>query len=1134
MKQIIYVISFISYLLCSPGCLAKENGVIRVGVPIGALQPFWGGDVDLPSGILHDMVSFFSDYSGLRVVYVEYPSILDAKKAVIDEEIDLALNYQNKNNEPKLKFSRLFQESVVGWTAYDKSNSLEEVKWGCILNTDFCNILKNNNINYNTYESNNLLQKAINSGDITGFIGAYNSIYYRSIIRKEYNHVYFDEKFGLINLNFIYSKNNNEIDYNIKLFKKFIKTNGKFKFERIKKRYHIEDDIYNEWYNDKNKIKIIYGFIGDNFPYSFYDYKNGEYKGIIHDIFDRISLVTPLDFEFVDISKLSESNRHIDVIPLVKNEKLPKDIVEYKSDFLFLTFPYKVKKTKEVGNIAIVDPFMFDEGSRSILLRYENIETLKNNLYKDNIKTVFINNNQINNDVMTLGSNDEVLNSWIIKAFNNISDSEIDGFFSKYSNLEYNIGYKKNTINLIFLLIVIITIIIIRFYNATVSRLKRKTNTVEKIIELSEAKKHWLENIINNIPNAVCITSNNVIVLTNKEFDIIAKQFMFKSPEGLLKKISSIISIDCYDLKLSIDNATRYFEIKNKIISSYDNIAFNMLVLTETTAQKEKELTLVKLHEESVKSLVLKKQFLAVISHELRTPISGIVGLIELLEKRNSNPIEMEMICNALVSTNKLKLLVDDILDFSKLDAEQLKINNEINNIVYDLCVLFDNFEKLAINKNLSLKIDWKASKYVTYKIDNLRLIQVLSNILSNAIKFTEMGYINISIRLEKDFLKFTITDTGIGMTESELKVLYDPFVQAQDNIARKYGGTGLGMAIVRDLLNLMNGNIYVTSLFGIGTKVEISIVAKSEKNNFILPTEIIKVNDSRLAAWMDVFGVNYLCEFPDKNKEKERNFYPSEVFDILCDKRDEYSNITDGSLSGHILIVEDDFLNQYLFKMQLSHLNLRCTIVNNGNEAIEFLNKKSDIDAIISDYHMPIMDGLKLTETIRRSESLYSNIPIVICTADNSEELKVNANELGVNSILLKPYSLSNLYQCMKDIFSNNTINDILVNGKLETWLTSFNDSEFENMHRVLIDSFSLSLIELNGDMESIKSVAHRLKGTAGALDLDDIYTLATQLDLNPCDNEVRLTLITKIEKLLVDAKNLPLLGNGHENNDN
>ncbi|WP_434144983.1 response regulator [Photobacterium leiognathi] len=232
--------------------------------------------------------------------------------------------------------------------------------------------------------------------------------------------------------------------------------------------------------------------------------------------------------------------------------------------------------------------------------------------------------------------------------------------------------------------------------------------------------------------------------------------------------------------------------------------------------------------------------------------------------------------------------------------------------------------------------------------------------------------------------------------------------------------------------------------------------------------------------------------------------------------------------------MVEDDFLNQYLFKMQLKDLNLKCSIVNNGNEAIEFLNKKADIDAIISDYHMPMMDGLKLTETIRRSESLYSNIPIVICTADNSEELKVKANELGVNLILLKPYSLSNLYQCMKDIFLNNSIKETVVTEKLETWLTSFNDSELENIQKMIIESFSLALFELNGETDSIKSVAHRLKGTAGALELDDIYTLSEKLYLNPCDNEIRLILISKIEKLLDNANNLSVLGNSHENNDN
>ncbi|WP_305816438.1 hybrid sensor histidine kinase/response regulator [Photobacterium leiognathi] len=548
-----------------------------------------------------------------------------------------------------------------------------------------------------------------------------------------------------------------------------------------------------------------------------------------------------------------------------------------------------------------------------------------------------------------------------------------------------------------------------------------------------------------------------------------------------------------------------------------------MLLLSDVTIQKEKEKMLVDLHKASEMLLQQKKQFLAVISHELRTPISGIVGMIELLEQRKHDNIESKMLRNALTSANKLKLLVDDILDFSKLDAEQLRITLEDTNVSIDLCEVIKSFENLALRKGLMFKVDWEPSPYLNYHVDILRISQVISNVLSNAIKFTDNGLITIKIKTLPDRLIFSITDTGIGMTPEEQRVLFDPFIQAQDSIARKYGGTGLGMAIVKNLIELMNGTISVKSQPEVGTTVEIIIFADSRHVTIPQIKEVLETNDQKLALWFKALSIDYLLTKSETYTNKKNNCYPSKVFELL-EKQSVKSNDhvkVNTQLTGHVLVVEDDPLNRHVFKMQLDSLNLSSSLVNSGIEAIQFISNNS-IDVIISDYHMPGMNGFEFATHIRTSKESYAQTPIIICTADNSEEVKTHASKIGINSILYKPYSITDLTEQLNGLLSYSDNDNLSNSPNLKSWFQKFEHGNQTLMAQAIIESLSTGVTALKDENQCTKSAAHRLKGAVGALELHDIAFLCSQLESTPDNINIKNQLLNQIESLISEAKKI------------
>lgn len=388
-----------------------------------------------------------------------------------------------------------------------------------------------------------------------------------------------------------------------------------------------------------------------------------------------------------------------------------------------------------------------------------------------------------------------------------------------------------------------------------------------------------------------------------------------------------------------------------------DKLAINIKELEKTTA-------------EAKKTAEFKTQFLANMSHEIRSPLNGVIGMLNLLKSQKLSAEQTEYMEIAENSADHLLGLVNMILDQSKLEAGKLKLDNLPLHLKRELKKLARLFEYRALDKiiNLDFQFDPKIESYVF--ADNLRLQQILINLLDNAIKFTKRGEVTLQAKLvsKRDniqYIKFKVTDTGIGIDLNKTKNLLGAFEQVDDTITRKYGGTGLGLSIANQLVQIMGGKLDIKSERGKGSCFSFEIPFEIDINKSLTPDK----------------GVIYLKVPTEENKCK-------------------------------VLIVEDNLVNQKVMANFLKKLNIECDVAENGLIGLE-LYKENDYGLILMDLHMPIMDGLSATKEI---QSLYEYaekpIPIIAVTASAFDEDKVNALAHGMHDFITKPVIFNNLQE--------------------------------------------------------------------------------------------------------------------------
>ncbi|AYL94730.1 ATP-binding protein [Mucilaginibacter celer] len=393
------------------------------------------------------------------------------------------------------------------------------------------------------------------------------------------------------------------------------------------------------------------------------------------------------------------------------------------------------------------------------------------------------------------------------------------------------------------------------------------------------------------------------------------------------------------------------------------------------TKAKALEIELIHSKDLAEKAAMAKSQFLSVMSHEIRTPMNAVIGFTHLLIHQDPRPDQMEFLNFLKFSAENLLVLINDILDFSKIEAGKV----EFENVDFSLTDLIKNIRlallQKANEKNIQIKLMMDQDLPNAIIGDPVRLGQILTNLISNAVKFTHQGKVTITATLAESkkgeaTIDFEIADTGIGITPDKIESIFESFTQASSDTTRKYGGSGLGLTITKKLLLLLGSDITVESEYGKGSVFKFNLTFKTSRR------QLNRHND---------------------NEE----FYALK------------------SLKGtRLLIAEDNQINVILAKQFMKQWDVECDVAENGEIALTLVQTR-DYDMVLMDLQMPEMDGYQTTRAIRELPGeQYKTLPIIALTASAMLDIQDMAFTVGMNDYVSKPFNPNELHRKI-DLYS-------------------------------------------------------------------------------------------------------------------
>lgn len=503
-------------------------------------------------------------------------------------------------------------------------------------------------------------------------------------------------------------------------------------------------------------------------------------------------------------------------------------------------------------------------------------------------------------------------------------------------------------------------------------------------------------------------------------------------------------------------------------------------------------------------STTTESSLIANVSHEIRTPLNGIVGFIDLLQETKLTKKQQELV-NALgTSSNNLMNIINELLEFSKLSAGKERFESvefNLKNLLEELSYLS---ETLIVDKNIKFNLiaDKNIPEYIIG--DPSKLSQILLNLLGNAIKFVEKGEITLTANLKSITanelrLGFKISDTGIGIAGDKLEKIFGSYQQAEFDTHAKYGGTGLGLTIVKEIIDQLKGKISVSSALGIGTTFRLEIpYLKTSKNN------------SKI------------------KEEKEVN---------TMAHSNELAGMT-------VLIFEDNELNQKLITSRLKNWGCKTIVTDNGIYGLKLLNNHK-IDVVLMDLRMPEMTGFEITKKMRNSSNpKIKNTEIIALSADFSKSDKEQFNALGINDFILKPFKPNEL---LKKIINSKNRKMMGQEAKIEIMpvISKTNAVIAElNLDQVLEDCmgkielleelaqlFNKNILEfigktkvhlLNNDFEGIAFTAHKIKSGLRMFKLNSLIEICEQMSLVCKSNKDTKHLSFLYEEFLKEYENI------------
>jgi PAS domain S-box-containing protein len=404
--------------------------------------------------------------------------------------------------------------------------------------------------------------------------------------------------------------------------------------------------------------------------------------------------------------------------------------------------------------------------------------------------------------------------------------------------------------------------------------------------------------------------------------------------------------------------------INSVILDEAGKVKKYVEVLIDITAKKKTELELISAKEEAVQLSRAKDMFISVMSHEIRTPLNAVIGMSHLLSEDNPTESQKENLDVLKFSADNLMTLINDVLDFAKIETGNIeleKVNVDLRDMVRSVC---NSLQYTVTRKNIYLKESVDQDVPPLILGDRTRLVQIMLNLVNNAVKFTEKGGVTIDLKVIEQTstevrIRFAVIDTGIGISANKTNTIFESFKQASTDTTRKYGGTGLGLAITKSLIELHESRINVDSVLDQGSTFWFTVTFKKVDNT------AITTNTS-----------------------------------------------TDIGLKVNVLVADDNQINRLLINKVLKKWGVQADFAENGLEAVQKTMANRNYDVILMDIHMPEMGGLEATQVLRGKDDEYCrNVPIIALTASMLTNQMNQIEEVGMNDFILKPFDPKNLY---------------------------------------------------------------------------------------------------------------------------
>lgn len=663
-----------------------------------------------------------------------------------------------------------------------------------------------------------------------------------------------------------------------------------------------------------------------------------------------------------------------------------KSLMQNKSQFVLT-----IKEKNNQHFFSISMPVMHHnqiEGIITLDLISYPIDKLLAELTKDNVYATSF----VNNDIYSLIYKTETLDQFSFVASSLIVDTPIEIKFYVSTN---KLKKEKNkyiwqigstlaiaTLTSFFVLVLIIRALLIKPLAALAESEQRvKLNEERYLLAVQgsndgiwdwniEKNKLYLSTRLLDMTGYDADLENELIDKDKLFFTYIHPDDRMKSSNAFIKHVKNNVPLD-FDFRMLVANGTyKYFRVRGIALKNHNNRAVRMAgSLSDISELKEKTHELKKALVDAKSANIAKSDFLANMSHEIRTPMNGVLGTLQMLKREGLSDSSERLVNLGVSSSNALLAIINDILDLSKIESNSIHLEFINSNIKALLQTLHTELSLSAQEKNIQLTLSIAKDMPEYWSTDPVRLRQIIVNLVSNAIKFTQKGHVSIIVYQTNSGLNLKVEDTGVGIKKEQLSKIFNRFEQADSTTTRKFGGTGLGLPIAKKLINLMKGEITVTS----------------EENK----------------------GSIFSVSLPLKASTSEKTKTISDVTLQFVAPNAEYLTI---------LLAEDNKINQTIFKAVMAPTKAKITIANDGLEAVNIIRKQLP-DLIFMDIQMPNMDGIEACKIIKK---LQPNITVIALTANVMNEDVEKYKRSGFNYYLGKPLEVNKVYALLDELLYN------------------------------------------------------------------------------------------------------------------